>query len=131
MNNNNTNTIIKIGKDDPMLGVIKSLNMHLEGSAYVSKIRPTAKYGKTYLNILLEEIQFTFNNKTYELDHIWLQQVDYPVYFKNMAKIDELYSFSFTTYEYRHGERYQGQGHKRGGKESDKYGLTIDWIEPY
>ena len=70
------NTIIKISKDDPMLGVIRSLDMHLEGSAYVSKIRPTAKYGKTYLNILLEEIQFTFNNKTYELDHIWLQQVD-------------------------------------------------------
>ena len=131
MNNNNTNTIIKIGKDDPMLGVIRSLDMHLEGSAYVTKIRPTSKYGKVYLNILLEEIQFEFNSKIYELDHIWLQQVDYPVYFKNMAKIDELYSFSFTTYEYRHGERYQGAGHKKGGAESDKYGLSIDWIEPY
>ena len=129
--NNNTNTIIKIGKDDPMLGIIRSLDIHLEGSAYVSKIRPTAKYGKTYLNILLEEIQFIFNNKIYELDHIWLQQVDYPTYFKGMAKIDELYSFGFTTYEYRHGEKYQGAGHKRGGAESDKYGLSIDWIEPY
>ena len=123
--------IIKISKDDPILGVIRSLDMHLIGSAYVSKIRPTSKYGKVYLNILLEEIQFEFNNKVYELDHIWLQQVDYPVRFRSMAKVDELYSFSFTTYEYRHGERYQGQGHKRGGKESEKYGLTIDWIEPY
>ena len=79
MNNNNTNTIIKIGKDDPMLGIIKSLDMHLEGSAYVTKIRPTSKYGKVYLNILLEEIQFEFNSKIYELDHIWLQQVDYPI----------------------------------------------------
>ena len=34
--------IIKIGKDDPMLGIIRSLDMHLEGSAYVDKIRPTA-----------------------------------------------------------------------------------------
>lgn len=128
---NNNCEIIKIEKDDAILGVIRSLDMHLIGSAYVSKIRPTSKYGKVYLNILLEEIQFEFNSKVYELDHIWLQQVDYPTYFKNMAKIDELYSFSFVTYEYRHGERYQGQGHKRGGKESDKYGLTIDWIEPY
>ena len=128
---NNTCEIIKISKDDPMLGIIKSLNMHLEGSAYVSKIRSTAKYGKTYLNILLKEIQFSFNNKIYELDHIWLQQVDYPVCFRSMAKIDELYAFSFTTYEYRHGEKYQGQEHKRGGAESDKYGLSIDWIEPY
>ena len=63
--------IIKIGKDDPMLGIIRSLDMHLEGSAYVDKVRPTAKYGKVYLNILLREIQFTFNNKTYELEHIW------------------------------------------------------------
>ena len=85
---NNTCEIIKISKDDPMLGIIKSLNMHLEGSAYVSKIRSTAKYGKTYLNILLKEIQFSFNNKIYELDHIWLQQVDYPVCFRSMAKID-------------------------------------------
>ena len=69
-------TIIKINKDDPMLGIIKSLDMHLEGSAYVGKIRPPARYGKVYLNILLQDIQFTFNNKTYELDHIWLQQVD-------------------------------------------------------
>ena len=128
---NNTCEIIKISKDDPMLGIIKSLDIHLEGSAYVSKIRPTYKYGKTYLNILLKEIQFTFNNKVYELDHIWLQQIDYPVCFKSIAKPDELYTFSFTTYEYRHGEKYQGQGHKRGGKESDKYGLTIDWIEVY
>lgn len=128
---NNNCEIIKIEKDDAILGVIRSLDMHLIGSAYVSKIRPTSKYGKVYLNILLEEIQFEFNSKVYELDHIWLQQVDYPTYFKNMAKIDELYSFSFVTYEYRHGERYQGQEHKRGGKESDKYGLTIDWIEPY
>ena len=56
MSNNNTNTIIKIGKDDPMLGVIRNLDMHLEGSAYVDKVRPTAKYGKVYLNILLREI---------------------------------------------------------------------------
>lgn len=131
MNNNNTNTIIKIGKEDPMLGIIRSLDIHLEGSAYVAKITPTSRYGKKYLNILLKEIQFTFNNKVYELDHIWLQQVDYPVYFRNMAKPDKLYAFSFTTYEYRHGEKYQGQGHKRGGAESDKYGLSIDWIEPY
>lgn len=128
---NNNCEIIKIEKDDAILGVIRSLDMHLIGSAYVSKIRPTSKYGKVYLNILLEEIQFEFNSKVYELDHIWLQQVDYPTYFKNMAKIDELYSFSFVTYEYRHGERYQGASHKKGGKESDKYGLTIDWIEPY
>ena len=124
-------TIIKIGKDDPILGVIKSLDMHLEGSAYVGKIRPTSRYGKKYLNILLQEIQFEFNNKVYELDHIWLQQVDYPTYFRSTAKVNELYAFGFTTYEYRHGERYQGQGHKRGGPESDKYGLSIDWIEPY
>lgn len=129
--NNNTNTIIKIEKDDPILGVIRSLDMHLEGSAYVGMIRPTSRYGKTYLNILLQEIQFEFNNKVYELDHIWLQQVDYPVRFRSMAKVDELYSFSFTTYEYRHGEKYQGSGHKRGGPESDKYGLSIDWIESY
>lgn len=128
---NNTCEIVKIGKDDPILGIINSLGMHLQGSAYVGIISPTCKYGKNYTNILLQEIQFTFNNKTYEIDHIWLQEVDYPVHFKNIAEVDGLYSFVFTTYEYRHGEKYQGRGHKKGGQESNKYGLTITDIEPY
>lgn len=125
------NKIVKIEKDDILLSLICNRNMHLQGSAYVDIIQPTTRYGKTYKNVCLSEIQFTFNNKTYEIDHIWLQQVDYPNSFNKIMEEGELYAFTFTTYEYRHGEKYQGHGHKRGGAESDKYGLTITEIEPY
>lgn len=128
---NNEKQIIKINKDDIILSIICSNDIHLEGSAYIERIEPTKRYGKVYKNVCLSEIQFDFNNKTYELDHIWLQEVDYPNSFNKIMKVDELYAFIFTTYQYRHGEKYQGAGHKRGGKESDKFGLTINSIEVY
>lgn len=128
---NKTKEVIRIEKDDILLSIICSRNIHLEGSAYVESIKPTTRYGKTYKNICLKDIQFDYNNKIYELSHVWLQEVDYPNEFNEIMEVDELYAFSFTTYQYRHGERYQGKGHKRGGRESDKFGLTIDWIEVY
>ena len=106
----------RIERNNSIVKVLSSKNIKLTGSAYLAEISNRHKY-KT---ICLEEIRFEFNGEEYEIDHCWLQQMDYPGYFRSKAIEGELYYFEFTFYPYRDDT-----------SRDDMHGMDIKYIEPY
>ena len=94
---------IRLERTDEMLKKLANYGVTLTGTATVQHIRDkhTAK-GNTFRTICLIDIRFVFNNKEYVLDHTWLQQQDYPAYFRRVAKENKEYRFDFVFYPYRH-----------------------------
>lgn len=56
---------------------------------------------KYYTNIAIQKISFKYHNKTYEMNHVWLQQRDYPKAMKNKAETHAWYEIEFEFYAYR------------------------------
>lgn len=108
----------EITRDNIIVKVLNDNKIELQGSAYVEEVQKhTRAAGKT--NILLTDIEFSFNNTDYYVEHCWLQQQDYPPKFKYNAIEGELYYFSFTFYPYR------------DAIDRDMHGMDISSIEPY
>lgn len=53
-----------------------------------------------FTNLAIQKITFKYNGKTYEMDHVWLQQRDYPKAMKDKAKRHEWYEVEFEFYAY-------------------------------
>ena len=56
---------------------------------------------KHYTNIAIQNIEFTMNGKEYTMNHIWLQECDYPEYMKGLAEAQAWYEIRFSFYPYR------------------------------
>ena len=56
---------------------------------------------KSYTNIAIQNIEFTMNGKEYTMNHIWLQECDYPEYMKGLAEAQAWYEIRFSFYPYR------------------------------
>lgn len=56
---------------------------------------------KYYTNIAIQNITFEMNGKEYTMNHIWLQECDYPEYMKGLAEELAWYDIRFSFYPYR------------------------------
>lgn len=65
---------IKIDKDSMIINLLAEANTILKINATVS-CEGSSK-DKKWRNLAIQDIQFTFMNKSYVLDHIWLQERD-------------------------------------------------------
>ena len=54
-----------------------------------------------HTNIAIQDIYFVFNGKEYHMDHVWLQERDYPKYMKHEAEEYAWYEIYFEFYKYR------------------------------
>ena len=54
-----------------------------------------------YTNIAIQDIYFEFGGKEYHMDHVWLQERDYPKYMKHEAEEYAWYEIYFEFYKYR------------------------------
>lgn len=108
----------EIKRNDMIVKILNDNKIELQGSAYVEEVqRHTRAAGKT--NILLTDIEFSFNGTDHYIEHCWLQQCDYPPKFKYNVIEGELYYFTFTFYPYR------------DAVDRDMHGMDISYIEPY
>lgn len=55
----------------------------------------------SYTNLAIQKITFELNGKEYVMNHIWLQERDYPEYMKKLAEQHMWYNIRFTFYPYR------------------------------
>ena len=106
----------KIERNSSIVKLLANKNIKLTGSAYIGE----TSHRHQYKTICLEEIRFEFNDEEYEIDHCWLQQMDYPGYFRKQAIEGELYYFEFTFYPYRDAIDRDGM-----------HGMDVSFIEPY
>lgn len=53
-----------------------------------------------YTNIAIQKITFKHRGKTYEMNHVWLQQRDYPKAMKDKAERYAWYEVEFEFYAY-------------------------------
>ena len=65
---------IKIDKDNVVINLLAEANTILKINATVSG--EGSSKDKRWRNLAIQDIQFTFMNKSYVLDHIWLQERD-------------------------------------------------------
>ena len=65
---------IKIDKDNVVINLLAEANTILKINATVSG--EGSSKDKKWRNLAIQDIQFTFMNKSYVLDHIWLQERD-------------------------------------------------------
>ena len=65
---------IKIDKDNVVINLLAEANTILKINATVSG--EGLSKDKKWRNLAIQDIQFTFMNKPYVLDHIWLQERD-------------------------------------------------------
>ena len=65
---------IRINKDSMIINLLAEANTTLKINATVSG--EGLSKDKKWRNLAIQDIQFTFMNKPYVLDHIWLQERD-------------------------------------------------------
>ena len=65
---------IKIDKSNVVINLLAEANTILKINATVSG--EGSSKDKRWRNLAIQDIQFTFMNKSYVLDHIWLQERD-------------------------------------------------------
>ena len=65
---------IKIDKDNVVINLLAEANTILKVNATVSG--EGSSKDKRWRNVAIENVMFTFMNKPYVLDHIWLQERD-------------------------------------------------------
>lgn len=65
---------IKIDKDNVVINLLAEANTILKVNATVSG--EGLSKDKKWKNLAIQDIQLTFMNKSYVLDHIWLQERD-------------------------------------------------------
>lgn len=90
-----------VTRDSMLVKSMCDRGIKLTGSAYVSDISDKDTRKGTKINLMLSDIEFEHSGKQYEIEHCWLQQVDYPTHMKRKAEIGELYYIEFTFYPYR------------------------------
>ena len=56
---------------------------------------------KHHTNIAIQNVTFELNGKEYIINHIWLQEYDYPEYMKGLAEEQAWYEIRFSFYPYR------------------------------
>ena len=95
-----------IKRDSILVKAMAERDVVLQETCQVSTILRRADYA----NIALQKITFTINGKEYHIDHIWLQQRDYPSYFRSMAKEGEWYDIDFVFYQYRDKKQKNADG---------------------
>lgn len=109
-----------VSRSHSMVAYMSKTCVKLTGSAYITDVADNSKRtrgNKVKTNYLLTDIEFDYKDVNYEIEHCWLQQVDYPSGFK--PQLGELYYFEFTFYPYR------------DGKGRDMHGMEIHHIELY
>lgn len=74
-----------------------------------------------YTNIAIQDINFEFNGKEYSMDHVWLQERDYPEYMldEGEAVLNDWYEIYFEFYPYR------------DKTETNEYGVPMHGIEVF
>lgn len=88
-----------IERNSTLVNYLASQRIKLTGDCQVSAITPKKTRKGNAINIAIQDIYFTFQGKEYKIDHIWLQEVDYPGYFKPV--LWEEYYIEFSFYAYR------------------------------
>ena len=89
---------IKIDKDNVVINLLAEANTILKVNATISG--EGLSKDKKWKNVAIENIEFNFMNKSYVLDHIWLQERDmrnsislYNAKGKNVELICKFYKY--------------------------------------
>lgn len=91
----------EIKRNSNITKTISSNNITVKGVATVSKVaHKKGRQNRKYINVCVQDIIFTFNNKKYYINHCWLQQNDYPKQWRYQIVEGESYSIEFTFYPY-------------------------------
>ncbi len=90
---------IELKRDSMLVKTLADRRMEIKAKCQISVIDKK----EYYTNIAIQKVTFELNDKEYYMDHIWLQEQDYPEYMLDEGEAERFgwYEIYFEFYPYR------------------------------